>query len=257
MISVHVEACRHLHRTVSAIKAKGIKAGVVLNPATPLDALDEILPETDYVLLMSVNPGWGGQTFIPQVRAKIAALRERVRRLGLSTLLEVDGGVTRDNIAGLVAAGADLLVAGNSVFGGGDPVAVLSGMTTLRVRYPETDQMGVVHHIHYLVWFEVGRTELMRSAGCSYARMEKDGVWMPVIEATCRYLSPARYDDEVRVHTQLSEVTRVRARFEYRIERVADGKLLATGATRHASTDQRGVPCRMPESVVALLSDGA
>ena len=123
MISVHVEACRHLHRTVTAIKARGRKAGVVLNPATPLGALDEILPETDYVLLMSVNPGWGGQKFIPSVKEKIVALRDRIRRRGLVTAIEVDGGVTRDNAADLVAAGADILVAGSSVFGGGDPQA--------------------------------------------------------------------------------------------------------------------------------------
>jgi ribulose-phosphate 3-epimerase len=121
MISVHVEACRHLHRTVTSIKAKGRKAGVVLNPATPLDALEEILPEADYILLMSVNPGWGGQKFIPRVKDKIVALRDRLDRRGLKTLIEVDGGVTRDNIADLVAAGADLLVAGSSVFGGNDP----------------------------------------------------------------------------------------------------------------------------------------
>ena len=120
MISVHAEACRHLHRTVTAIRSKGRQAGVVLNPATPLHVLDEILPEADYILLMSVNPGWGGQKFIPAVKDKIARLRERVRGLGLKTLIEVDGGVTRDNIAALAAAGADILVAGSSVFGGGD-----------------------------------------------------------------------------------------------------------------------------------------
>ncbi|HZI94122.1 MAG TPA: ribulose-phosphate 3-epimerase [Patescibacteria group bacterium] len=128
MISVHVEACRHLHRTVTSIKSKGRKAGVVLNPATPLDALEEILPEADYILLMSVNPGWGGQKFIPRVKDKIVALRDRLERRGLKTLIEVDGGVTRDNIADLVAAGADLLVAGSSVFGGGDPRAAAADL---------------------------------------------------------------------------------------------------------------------------------
>lgn len=121
MISVHAEACPHLHRTVTAIKSKGLKAGVVLNPATPLAALDDILPEADYVLLMSVNPGWGGQKFIPHVIDKIRTLRGMIRARGLSTLIEVDGGVTEANIAGLAAAGADILVAGNAVFGGGDP----------------------------------------------------------------------------------------------------------------------------------------
>lgn len=121
MISVHMEACRHLHRTVTAIKSKGLKAGVVLNPATPLATLDEILPEADYVLLMSVNPGFGGQRFIPNVKEKIRALRGMIRARGCSTLIEVDGGVTEVNIAELVAAGADILVAGSAVFGGGDP----------------------------------------------------------------------------------------------------------------------------------------
>lgn len=130
-------------------------------------------------------------------------------------------------------------------------------VTTLRVRYPETDHMGVVHHTHYLVWFEVGRTELMRAAGCTYADMEKDGVWMPVVDASCKYQSPARYDDVIRVHTMLAEVTRVTARFEYRVERESDGRLLATGSTRHAATDRLGVPCRIPERVLALMSAGA
>ena len=121
MISVHVEACPHLHRTVTAIKSKGLKAGVVLNPATPLSTLDDILPEADYVLLMSVNPGWGGQKFIPHVKDKIQTLRRLVVARGLSTLIEVDGGVTAENIAGLAAAGADILVAGSAVFGEPDP----------------------------------------------------------------------------------------------------------------------------------------
>ena len=131
----------------------------------------------------------------------------------------------------------------------------LDGLATLRVRYPETDQMGVVHHSHYLNWFEVGRTELMREAGCSYAGMESEGIWMPVIEASCRYASPARYDEMIRVRTRLTEVTRVTARFEYRVERESDGKLLATGSTRHASIDRAGVPCRMPPRLLELAAD--
>ena len=128
-----------------------------------------------------------------------------------------------------------------------------SGIATLRVRYPETDQMGVVHHSHYLNWFEVGRTELMRESGCSYAELEREGVWMPVIEASCRYLRPARYDDVIRVRTRLVEVTRVTARFEYSVERESDGKALAAGSTRHAATDRHGVPCRMPARVLELM----
>jgi ribulose-phosphate 3-epimerase len=121
MISVHVEACTHLHRTVSAIQARGRQAGVVLNPATPLSALEEILPQADYILLMSVNPGFGGQTFIAHVQQKIAALRRRIDEGGFRALLEVDGGVTRGNIASVAAAGADLIVAGSAVFSQGDP----------------------------------------------------------------------------------------------------------------------------------------
>jgi len=128
MISVHVEACPHLHRTVTSIKSKGLKAGVVLNPATTLSSLDEILSEADYVLLMSVNPGWGGQTFIPQVWDKIAGLRRLIALRGLPALIEVDGGVTQENAAPLAAAGADILVAGNSIFGGGDSRTAASEM---------------------------------------------------------------------------------------------------------------------------------
>ncbi len=121
MISVHAEACAHLHRTLTAIQARGCQAGVVLNPATPLSALEEILPQADYVLLMSVNPGFGGQAFIPQVQAKIAALRRMIDQGGFRALLEVDGGITRQNIAAVAAAGADLIVAGSAVFSQGDP----------------------------------------------------------------------------------------------------------------------------------------
>lgn len=128
-----------------------------------------------------------------------------------------------------------------------------TGRATLRVRYPETDPMGVVHHTHYLVWFEIGRTELMRQAGCPYADLEKEGILMPVVEAACRYLSPARYDDEILVETSLEEVTRVTSRFSYRVLRQPEGRLLATGMTRHAATDARGVPRRVPERLAGIL----
>jgi len=123
MISVHVEACPHLHRTVAAIKSRGCEAGVVLNPATPLGALDGILADADYVLLMSVNPGWGGQSFIPGVQEKIVALRDRISREGRAVRIEVDGGVTKENIASLAGMGAEILVAGSAVFGTPDPQA--------------------------------------------------------------------------------------------------------------------------------------
>ncbi|HKY30905.1 MAG TPA: thioesterase family protein [Candidatus Polarisedimenticolia bacterium] len=134
---------------------------------------------------------------------------------------------------------------------------MLTGATRLRVRYPETDPMGVAHHTHFLVWFEIGRTELLREAGCPYAAMEADGIMMPVIEATCRYLAPARYDDLIEVRTSLAEVSRATARFEYRVERPADGKTLATGSTRHAAVDRRGVPRRLPASLAGLHGRGA
>ncbi len=121
MISVHVEVVRHLHRTVRAIRDLGAEAGVVLNPATPLASLDEILPFADFVLIMSVNPGFGGQEFIPTSVRKIRDLKERIRRGGLATRIEVDGGVTLENLDDVVSAGADLIVAGNAVFGGGAP----------------------------------------------------------------------------------------------------------------------------------------
>ncbi len=128
MISVHLEASPNVHRTVNAIKSRDRQAGVVLNPGTSLSGLDQILHEADYVLLMSVNPGWGGQRFIPHVTDKVAALRRMIGERGLSTLIEVDGGVTPENIGTLVAAGADILVAGSSVFGGGDARAAAAAM---------------------------------------------------------------------------------------------------------------------------------
>ena len=120
MISVHVEVCRHLERTVSAIKDHGVKAGVVLNPATPLESLSEILPEADFVLLMSVNPGFGGQKLIPSVLDKVRRLRATIDRLGLSTRIEIDGGVTKDNLEEVAATGVDMIVAGSAIFGSDD-----------------------------------------------------------------------------------------------------------------------------------------
>jgi ribulose-phosphate 3-epimerase len=120
MISVHVEVARHLERTLSAIKQAGAKAGVVLNPATPLESISEILPAADFVLLMSVNPGFGGQTLIPFVLDKAKRLRAWITRLGIGTRIEIDGGVTLDNIEDVAASGVDIIVAGSAVFGSGD-----------------------------------------------------------------------------------------------------------------------------------------
>ena len=122
MISVHVEVLPHLHRTVHAIKALGVKAGVVLNPSTPVGALEEIASDVDFVLVMSVNPGFGGQSFIPRSAAKVAAVRALLDRCGNSAApIEIDGGIDAHNAARVVAAGARILVAGNAIFGTPDP----------------------------------------------------------------------------------------------------------------------------------------
>jgi ribulose-phosphate 3-epimerase len=121
MISVHVEVLPHLHRTIQAIKDLGAKAGVALNPATPVGALEAIAGDVDHVLVMSVNPGFGGQTFIPRSESKIKAVRALLDRQGSVAPIEVDGGVDGSNAARIVEAGATILVAGNSIFGTGDP----------------------------------------------------------------------------------------------------------------------------------------
>ena len=117
-LTVHVETCPHLHRTVQAIKERGVKAGVTLNPATRIATLEEILPEADLLLIMSVNPGFGGQQFIESSLKKIAQARQLLTLTGSRARLEVDGGVKADNIAAIVEAGADTVVAGSAVFGG-------------------------------------------------------------------------------------------------------------------------------------------
>ncbi|MEK6572794.1 MAG: ribulose-phosphate 3-epimerase [Chloroflexota bacterium] len=122
-LTVHVETCLHLHRTVQVIKALGVKAGVTLNPATSLNTLEEILPDVDLVLIMSVNPGFGGQSYIPSSTDKIRRTREMLDRIGSKAWLEVDGGITPGNIAEVVSAGANVIVAGSSVFGGSRSVA--------------------------------------------------------------------------------------------------------------------------------------
>jgi ribulose-phosphate 3-epimerase len=122
-VSVHVEALVHLERTVAQIKGRGAKAGVALNPATPLSALEEILPELDFVLVMSVNPGFGGQGFIPSCLDKVRRARAQIRERGLSCQIEVDGGVDASNVAAVVQAGADVIVAGNAIYGQADAAA--------------------------------------------------------------------------------------------------------------------------------------
>jgi ribulose-phosphate 3-epimerase len=126
MVSVHVEADVHLQRTLVAIREAGGKSGIAINPATPLVSLEEALPYADFVLLMSVNPGFGGQGFIPTSLDKLERLRDMIQRRGLDTRIEIDGGIDAGNIAKIVEAGAEIIVAGSAVFGGGQPAAAVA-----------------------------------------------------------------------------------------------------------------------------------
>lgn len=128
IMNVHYEACTHLHRTVQRIHQAGMKAGVTLNPHTPVSLLEDIVEDVDMVLLMSVNPGFGGQKFIEHTYEKIAALKEMILRKGCNTLIQVDGGVNLSNAAKLYAAGADCLVAGNAVFSSDNMIETISNL---------------------------------------------------------------------------------------------------------------------------------
>ena len=131
ILTVQYEACTHLHRTVTAIKELGMKAGVALNPHTPVPLLKNILPYIDLVLIMTVNPGFGGQKFINESYNKIEVLKEMIDAGGYNVLIEVDGGIDTDNAAKLVKAGVDVLVAGASVFGSADPANVIQRLKSL------------------------------------------------------------------------------------------------------------------------------
>ncbi len=126
IITFHYEASTHIHRSVQMLKSLGVKAGVVLNPHTPVSLLEDILGDLDLVLLMSVNPGFGGQKFIERTYSKIEKLRNMIEEQGVNTMIEVDGGVNTENAAKLFAAGADVLVAGNAVFKAEDPMAAIA-----------------------------------------------------------------------------------------------------------------------------------
>jgi ribulose-phosphate 3-epimerase len=128
MISVHAEVLPHLNRTVNFLKSLGVKAGVVLNPSTPVGALEEIAGDVDYVLVMSVNPGFGGQSFIPRSEDKIRAIRALLDRAGNSAPIEVDGGIDLANVGRVVAAGAEIIVAGTAIFHTPDPAAAVQAL---------------------------------------------------------------------------------------------------------------------------------
>jgi ribulose-phosphate 3-epimerase len=131
MMNVHYEACTHLHRTITAIRQAGMKAGVTLNPHTPVELLEDIVNEVDLVLIMSVNPGFGGQKFIENTYSKVARLRSMIERKDSKALIEVDGGVNLDNAANIYRAGADVLVAGNAVFRAPDISAAIEAFKNL------------------------------------------------------------------------------------------------------------------------------
>jgi ribulose-phosphate 3-epimerase len=135
MVSVHVEIDPHIHRTLSAIKAKGARAGVAINPATPLVSLEEALPFADFILLMSVNPGFGGQKFIQTSLDKLRRLRRMIDERGLSTRIEIDGGIDRSNINDVVAAGAEIIVAGSAVFNTPDPTQAVRDLIQATVQW--------------------------------------------------------------------------------------------------------------------------
>ena len=129
-----------------------------------------------------------------------------------------------------------------------------ASQTSIRVRYAETDQMGIVYYANYFVWFEVGRTDLLRQAGWSYREMETEGFSLPVIEAHCEYRQPAKYDDEIEVKTTGTLVSPVRVRFDYDVTTVASATRLVTGHTIHATLDRNGRPCRLPDRVKVVFT---
>jgi len=131
ILTVHYEACTHLHRTLQAIKAEGMKAGVALNPHTPIAVLEDVIKDIDMVCIMSVNPGFGGQSFIENTYKKVQQLKHLIEFNEASTLIEIDGGVTDKNANALIEAGADVLVAGSYVFGSEDPIATIKDLKEL------------------------------------------------------------------------------------------------------------------------------
>jgi ribulose-phosphate 3-epimerase len=142
MISVHVEVLPHLHRTIGFIKSQGVKAGVALNPSTPVVAIEEVAADLDYVLVMTVNPGFGGQTFIPRSPSKVKAVRALLDRLGNAAPIEVDGGIDLHTVGAIVAAGAEILVVGSAVFHGRDPEAAARELKSAALAVLDTRASG-------------------------------------------------------------------------------------------------------------------
>jgi acyl-CoA thioester hydrolase len=134
------------------------------------------------------------------------------------------------------------------------PPSSRQSSSNLRVRYAETDKMGIVYYANYLVWFEIGRTDWLRETGWSYREIEADGIQLPVIEAHCDYRQGARYDDDIEVRTTAKKLSPLRIQFDYEAFRRADGVLLAAGRTVHATVDRDGRPVRMPERVKELFA---
>lgn len=135
MVSIHIEADPHVHRTLTSIRAAGAQAGVVINPATPIESLSEAIAFADYVLVMSVNPGFGGQRFITTSTAKVRRLRQMIDERNLPTRIEIDGGIDQENIASVVAAGAEIIVAGSAVFGKGNPEAAVKHLREATLQW--------------------------------------------------------------------------------------------------------------------------
>ncbi len=134
-ISIHAEATAHLHKDVTLIRDLGRKAGIALNPGTPISAISQILDELDYILLMSVNPGWGGQHFIPSIRAKIRNLKDTLARQKLDVPIQVDGGIKLDNVESLIQDGMQIIVSGSAIFESKDPASVIKQMKDIARRY--------------------------------------------------------------------------------------------------------------------------
>jgi acyl-CoA thioester hydrolase len=134
-------------------------------------------------------------------------------------------------------------------------VIIERSSSRLRVRYAETDQMGIVYYANYFVWFEIGRTDWLRQGGWSYREMEREGLALPVIEAHCDYRRPARYDDQIDIRTDGTLLSPLRVKFAYEVARVEDGTVLGSGHTVHATIGQDGRPRRLPDQVLALFSE--